>query len=118
MTLLNYLNGIICSGSTRRRTGSNLTRKITVNMYMTLDGYGEFPKYPGSDVPSKEPVRVSPICGSNIMIRWTRSCTVGGPTKVTLLSIPNQQGRHQIRTTCSSSHDSYADVRRSSSLTF
>ena len=24
-------------------------------MYMTLDGYGEFPKYPGSDVPSKEP---------------------------------------------------------------
>src|SRR2546427_2878457 len=35
--------------------GSNLTRKITVNMYMTLDGYGEFPKYPGSDIPSKEP---------------------------------------------------------------
>ncbi len=24
-------------------------------MFMTLDGYGEFPKYPGSDVPSKEP---------------------------------------------------------------
>ena len=24
-------------------------------MYMTLDGYGEFPKYPGSDVPRKEP---------------------------------------------------------------
>ena len=24
-------------------------------MYMTLDGYDEFPKYPGSDVPSKEP---------------------------------------------------------------
>jgi len=35
--------------------GSNLTRKITVNMYMTLDGYGEFPKYPGSDVRSEEP---------------------------------------------------------------
>ncbi len=35
--------------------GSNLTRKITVNMYMTLDGYGEFPKYPGSDVQSEEP---------------------------------------------------------------
>ena len=35
--------------------GSLLTRKITVNMYMTLDGYGEFPKYPGSDVPPKEP---------------------------------------------------------------
>ena len=32
-----------------------MTRKITVNMYMTLDGYGEFPKYPGSDIPSKEP---------------------------------------------------------------
>src|SRR5207245_8292780 len=37
------------------RMGSNLTRKITVNMYMTLDGYGEFPKYPGSDVRSEEP---------------------------------------------------------------
>jgi dihydrofolate reductase len=24
-------------------------------MYMTLDGYGEFPKYPGSDVPRREP---------------------------------------------------------------
>src|SRR5690348_8783895 len=36
-------------------TGSSLTRKITVNMYMTLDGYGEFPNYPGSDIPSKEP---------------------------------------------------------------
>src|SRR5205809_7722918 len=24
-------------------------------MYMTLDGYGEFPKYRGSDVPPKEP---------------------------------------------------------------
>ena len=32
-----------------------MTRKITVNLYMTLDGYGEFPKYPGSDVVSKEP---------------------------------------------------------------
>ena len=30
-------------------------RKITVNLYMTLDGYGEFPKYPGSDVRSKKP---------------------------------------------------------------
>src|SRR3989442_13749993 len=35
--------------------GSNSTRKITVNMYMTLDGYGEFPKYPGSDIRSGEP---------------------------------------------------------------
>jgi len=32
-----------------------LARKITVNIYMTLDGYGEFPKYPGSDIQSKEP---------------------------------------------------------------
>jgi dihydrofolate reductase len=24
-------------------------RKITVNMYMTFDGYAEFPRYPGSD---------------------------------------------------------------------
>ncbi len=32
-----------------------MTRRITVNLYMTLDGYGEFPKYPGSDVDSQEP---------------------------------------------------------------
>ena len=32
-----------------------MTRKITVNMYLTLDGYGEFPKYPGSDVVPEEP---------------------------------------------------------------
>lgn len=30
-------------------------RKITVNLYMTLDGYGEFPEYPGSDIEQKEP---------------------------------------------------------------
>ena len=27
-------------------------RKITANLYLTLDGRGEFPKYPGSDLPS------------------------------------------------------------------
>lgn len=32
-----------------------MTRKITVNFYMTLDGYGEFPKYPGSDVVARDP---------------------------------------------------------------
>lgn len=26
-----------------------VARKITVNLYMTLDGFGEFPQYPGSD---------------------------------------------------------------------
>jgi len=30
-------------------------RKITANLYMTLDGRGEFPKYPGSDLPSGNP---------------------------------------------------------------
>jgi dihydrofolate reductase len=30
-------------------------RKITANLYMTLDGRGEFPKYPGSDLPSGKP---------------------------------------------------------------
>jgi dihydrofolate reductase len=30
-------------------------RKITASVYMTLDGRGGFPKYPGSDRPSKEP---------------------------------------------------------------
>src|SRR5438552_607176 len=56
--------------------------------------------------PLFDSVRASPICGSNDMIRWTRYYTVGSPTKVTLPSTPNQQGRHQIRSTCSSSHDS------------
>lgn len=32
-----------------------MARKITVNMYMTLDGKAEFPKYPGSDAVSVEP---------------------------------------------------------------
>ncbi len=31
-----------------------MTRKITANAYMTLDGRGEFPKYPGSDRRSEE----------------------------------------------------------------
>ena len=35
----------------KRPTG----RKVTVNLYMTLDGYGEFPKYPGSDIRTREP---------------------------------------------------------------
>jgi dihydrofolate reductase len=30
-------------------------RTITANLYMTLDGRGEFPKYPGSDLPSGDP---------------------------------------------------------------
>jgi len=34
---------------------SPVTRRITVNLYMTLDGYGEFPKYPGSDVSPRKP---------------------------------------------------------------
>lgn len=29
-----------------------MTRKITANVYMTLDGRGEFPKYPGYDIPT------------------------------------------------------------------
>ena len=32
-----------------------MTRRITLNHYMTLHGYGEFPKYPGSDVVPREP---------------------------------------------------------------
>lgn len=32
-----------------------MPRKITVNLYMTLDGYAEFPKYPGSDYAPDEP---------------------------------------------------------------
>jgi dihydrofolate reductase len=31
-----------------------MTRKITANIYMTLDGRGEFPKYPGWDRPQPE----------------------------------------------------------------
>ena len=32
-----------------------MTRRVTVNLYMTLDGYGEFPPYPGSDTVPAEP---------------------------------------------------------------
>ncbi|HEY6238595.1 MAG TPA: dihydrofolate reductase family protein [Thermoplasmata archaeon] len=32
-----------------------MTRKITANLYMTLDGRGEFATYPGSDLPSGKP---------------------------------------------------------------
>ena len=32
-----------------------MTRRITANFYMTLDGYGEFPPYPGSDAVPEEP---------------------------------------------------------------
>ena len=34
---------------------SNVSRKITVNMYLTLDGYGEFPEYPGSNIVQDQP---------------------------------------------------------------
>lgn len=32
-----------------------MTRKVTANLYMTIDGRGEFPKYPGSDLPTGDP---------------------------------------------------------------
>lgn len=32
-----------------------MTRKVTANLYMILDGRGEFPKYPGSDYQTDEP---------------------------------------------------------------
>ncbi len=32
-----------------------MTRRVTANLYMTLDGRGEFPKYPGSDVHTGKP---------------------------------------------------------------
>ena len=32
-----------------------MTRKITANVYMTLDGRGDFPEYPGSDLPGGKP---------------------------------------------------------------
>lgn len=32
-----------------------MARKVTLNIYMTFDGYGEFPKYPGSDFVPKDP---------------------------------------------------------------
>ena len=41
-----------------RRWEKAMSRKITVNLYMTLDGYAEFPPYPGSDAPSAEPGEV------------------------------------------------------------
>ncbi len=32
-----------------------MVRKVTANVYMTLDGRGAFPKYPGSERPSRKP---------------------------------------------------------------
>lgn len=32
-----------------------MARKVTANVYMTLDGRGEFPKYPGYDIPTAPP---------------------------------------------------------------
>jgi hypothetical protein len=29
-----------------------MTRKVTANLYMTLDGRGAFPEYPGFDIPT------------------------------------------------------------------
>jgi dihydrofolate reductase len=34
---------------------TEMARKVTANVYMTLDGRGEFPEYPGSDQPSGDP---------------------------------------------------------------
>ena len=34
------------------RKDSRMKRKVTANVYMTIDGRGEFPEYPGSDVPT------------------------------------------------------------------
>src|SRR2546422_4329941 len=66
----------------------------------------------------RNPVKVSPRCGSTGMIQWIRSCTVGGPMKATWPTTPNRRGRHPIRSTCSSSRASWIAVRRSSSLHF
>ena len=35
-----------------------MSRRVTANLYMTLDGYGEFPKYHESVIPSDEPSQV------------------------------------------------------------
>ena len=32
-----------------------MSRRLSLHMYLTLDGYNEFPAYPGSDIPSDEP---------------------------------------------------------------
>ncbi len=32
-----------------------MTRKVTANVYMTMDGRGVFPTYPGSDLPTGDP---------------------------------------------------------------
>lgn len=42
-------------------------RKITVNMFMTLDGYGEFPDYPGSDLSRLNLMNSGKICGQTGM---------------------------------------------------
>src|SRR3989442_8071544 len=97
--------------------GSNLTRKITVNMYMTLDGYGEFPKYPGSDVRSEEP-------GEGFTEMWINryesvdTILYGRKSYEGHLEVHSESARKASdRSTCSSSRASWIVVRRLSSLT-
>ncbi len=39
-------------GDSDREAEIRMTRNVTANLYMTIDGRGEFPVYPGSDLPS------------------------------------------------------------------
>src|SRR5580658_3100475 len=54
-TSLSYLNRAGLSPPREGRRGAQMSRKITASVYMTLDGRGAFPKYPGSDRETGEP---------------------------------------------------------------
>ncbi|HEV2428928.1 MAG TPA: dihydrofolate reductase family protein [Thermoplasmata archaeon] len=50
----NVILGGLARAAKPRWIGEGMVRRITANVYMTLDGRGEFPKYPGSDRESPE----------------------------------------------------------------
>src|SRR2546425_2066399 len=54
------------------------------------------PSIRGLTFDQRNPVKGSSTCGSTGMIRWIRSCTVGGPMKATWPTTPNRRGRHRI----------------------
>jgi len=73
-------------GESAKAGGFDVTRKITMNMYMTLDGYGELSEHLGSDLPSKE-------LGEGFTDIWIKRCdsgdaiSAGVPFKATPLGL-------------------------------
>ena len=60
----------LINGESARARGFDVTRKISMNMYMKLDDHGELSKHLGSDLPSKK-------LGEGFTDMWIRRCDSG-----------------------------------------